>query len=328
MALYIKSIAHHTPEGRLTNADLEKMVDTSDEWIVTRTGISERAIAKKGEGPSDLGVPAAKEALEKAGLDVEKIDAIVVATCTPDTTMPGTSSHIQKALGAKGSMAFDLNAACSGFVYAMEVCEGLLSTGRHEHILLVCAEKFSSVVNYEDRNTCILFGDGAGAMVLSSKPGGAKLCAAYSGGDGSLIELLWRPGGGSRRPLHENLEEGEAFVNMNGKEVFKHAVRGMATSAETTLERAGWTKEDLAWLVPHQANKRLIKAAADRLKLDPEQVVVNIEKYGNMSAASIPVAMSEAQNKFKDGDKIVCLAFGAGFTWGGLALEWETTSPS
>jgi|SaaInlStandDraft_1057018.scaffolds.fasta_scaffold01677_9 3-oxoacyl-[acyl-carrier-protein] synthase III len=328
MALYIKSVAHHTPEGRLTNADLEKMVDTNDEWIVSRTGISERAMAKEGEGAADLALPAAREAMKKAGVEGKDLDAIVVATCTPDTTIPGASSHVQKAVGAGGSMAFDLNAACSGFVYAMEVCEGLLATGRHKTILLVCAEKFSSVVNYKDRNTCILFGDGAGALVLSSEPGGAKLCAAYSGGDGELIELLWRPGGGSKRPLHQGVEPGDEFLQMKGKEVFKHAVRGMATSAETTLERAGWSKEDLAWLIPHQANKRLIQAASDRLKLDQEQVVVNIEKYGNMSAASIPVAMSEAQHKFKDGDKVVCLAFGAGFTWGGLALEWETSSPS
>jgi 3-oxoacyl-[acyl-carrier-protein] synthase-3 len=220
-------------------------------------------------------------------------------------------------------MAFDVNAACSGFVYGMEVVEGLLATGRYENILLACAEKFSSVINYEDRGTCILFGDGAGCLVLSDKPGGAKLVASYSGGDGKLAHLLWRQGGGSKSPAHEIDEREKMFLQMEGKEVFKHAVRGMAMSAEKVLERAGWSKDEVDWLVPHQANMRLIKSAAERLELPLEKVVVNIQKYGNMSAASIPVAMSEGMHKFKKGDKIVCLAFGAGFTWGGLALEWD-----
>lgn len=326
MPLYIKSVAHHLPERRLTNADLEKMVETSDEWIVTRTGISERAIAAKDEGCSDLAIPAARTALQAAGLSAEALDGLVCSTCTPDMTMPGASSLIQSAVGATGATAFDLNAACSGFVYGMEVAEGLLCTGRYDNILLCCAEKFSSVVNYNDRGTCILFGDGAGALVLGSEPGGAKLVAAYSGGDGSLSRLLMREGGGSKLPYHEHDETDKNFVTMDGPEVFKNAVRGMAMSAEKTLERAGWDKSEVDWLVPHQANRRLIKSAADRLDLPMEKVVVNIQNYGNMSAASIPVAMSEAKGQFKPGDKILCLAFGAGFTWGGLALEWGEVS--
>jgi 3-oxoacyl-[acyl-carrier-protein] synthase III len=321
MPLYIKSVAHHVPVRRLSNADLEKMVDTADDWIMTRTGIKERAIAAKGEGASDLALPASLEALRKSGCTVADLDAVVVATCTPDMTMPGASSFLQAALGADCT-AFDVNAACSGFVYGMEVVEGLLATGRYKNILFACAEKFSSTVNYKDRNTCILFGDGAGALVVSSEPVGAKLVAAYSGGDGSLAHLLKRPGGGSRAPFHELTDPNEAFVQMEGKEVFKHAVRGMAMSAEKVLERAGWDKSQVDWLIPHQANLRLIKAAAERLDLPMEKVVINIEKYGNMSAASIPVAMSEGSSRFKKGDRIVCLAFGAGFTWGGLAIEW------
>ena len=320
MSLYIRSLAHHVPPRRLTNKDLETMVDTTDEWITTRTGIRERAMAEKGEGASDLAFPAAQEAMSKLNLDVKELDAIVAATCTPDMTMPGASSHLQAKLGAD-CMAFDVNAACSGFVYGMEVCEGLLATGRYRNVLLACAEKFSSIINYEDRGTCILFGDGAGCLVLSSEPGGAKLVASYAGGDGRLARLLWRQGGGSKTPAKEAAPE-QMFVQMEGQEVFKHAVRGMAMSAEKVLEQAGWSKDEVDWLIPHQANMRLIKSAAERLGLPSEKVVVNIEKYGNMSAASIPVAMSEGMRRFKKGDKIVCLAFGAGFTWGGLALEW------
>lgn len=321
MPLYLKSIAHFLPERRLTNADLEQMVDTSDEWIVTRTGIRERAMAEDGQGASDLALPAAVEAIERAGIVPGDLDALIAATCTPDTTMPGASSHLQSSLGLQG-MAFDVNAACSGFIYGMEVAEGLLASGKHKRILLACAEKFSSMINYKDRNTCILFGDGAGCVVLGSEPGGAEMVASYTGGDGSLTPLLWRKGGGSKWPLSALEDQDESYFQMQGREVFKHAVRGMAMSAERILELAGWSKEEVDWLVPHQANMRLIKSAAERLGLPLERVVVNIEKYGNMSAASIPVAMSEGANRFKPGDKIVCLAFGAGFTWGGLALRW------
>lgn len=299
------------------------MVDTNDEWIVSRTGIRERAIAEKGEGASDLAKHCSFEALRKASLSAKDLDAIVVATCTPDTTLPGAASYLQAHLEASDCMAFDINAACSGFIYGMEVCEGFLATGRYKTILFACTEKFSSLLNYHDRNTCILFGDGAGSLVLNSESGIAKLVAAYSGGDGRLIELLYRPGGGSKFPQHELKNPNDMYLSMEGKEVFKHAVRGMAMSAEKTLERAGWSKEEVNWLVPHQANVRLIKSAADRLGLDMERVIVNIDRYGNTSAASIPLAMSEAQSRFKAGDKILCLAFGAGFTWGGLALEWQ-----
>lgn len=322
MTLYIKSVAHYCPETRLTNKDLEKMVDTNDEWIVTRTGIKERAIAGKGVGASDLGAEASKIALEKSGLAADEIEAVLCATCTPDMSIPGAASLIQHKMGLNQVMSLDLNAACSGFVYSMDVAEGLLQTGRYKNILLSCTEKFSGIVNYEDRGTCILFGDGAGSLVLSSEPGGAKLLALYTGSNGSLSHLLQRPAGGSLVPAHENEQAEDMYLQMEGKEVFKHAVRWMGASAEKTVEMAGWKPEEVDWLIPHQANMRLIKAAAERLNMPMDKVLVNIEKYGNMSAASIPVAMSEFQDKFKKGDKILCVAFGAGFTWGGLALEW------
>lgn len=324
MALYIKSISHYVPPGRLTNEDLSQMVDTNHEWIVTRTGICERAIAEPGVATSDLAYHASVDALAKAGLKADQLEAIICSTCTPDMSMPGSSSFLQSKLKAPEMMTLDVNAACSGFVYGLEVVEGLLATGKYENILFSCSEKFSSTINYKDRSTCILFGDGAGSLIVSSKPGGAKLVATYISGNGNLAHLLHRPGGGSLAPVHEVENNDDLFVQMEGKEVFKHAVRGMGLAAEKTLERAGWKDEDIDWLVPHQANMRLIKSAAERLSIPLEKVLVNIEKYGNMSAASIPVVLSEFQDRFQPGNKILCLAFGAGFTWGGVALEWES----
>ncbi|MBF0196126.1 MAG: ketoacyl-ACP synthase III [Planctomycetes bacterium] len=322
MSLYIKSVGHYTPPRRLSNKDLESMVDTNDEWITSRTGIRERAIADKGVGTADMAYHASVQALEEAGMDAKEMDGIVCATCTPDMTMPGASSHLQRKLGGAEVAAFDVNAACSGFIYGLDVVDGMLASGRYENILLACADKFTSTINYNDRGTCILFGDGAGSLVLSSKPGGPKLSALYTGGNGQLTNLLHRPGGGSLLPFDECEDKDELYVQMIGNQVFKHAVRGMGLSATETLKRAGWDKSEVDWLIPHQANRRLIDAAMDRLGLAPERVVVNIEKYGNMSAASIPVALNEAKGQFKPGDKILCVAFGSGFTWGGAAIEW------
>lgn len=320
--LYLRSVAHYVPPKRLSNEDISKMVDTNDEWIVTRTGIKERAIADKGTGASDLGAKASEQALKNAAMDASEIDAILCATCTPDMTIPGASTFIQRKLGIENVMSLDLNAACSGFVYGMDVAEGLLASGRYKNILLACTEKFSSVVNYKDRSTCILFGDGAGSVILSSEPKGAHLKSIYTGANGNLSHLLHRPAGGSLSPMQEDPQAEDFFIKMEGKEVFKHAVRSMGESVIKSIEAAGWKEGEVDWLIPHQANKRLIKAAADRIGLGEDKVLVNIEKYGNMSAASIPVVMSEFQDRFKKGDKILCVAFGAGFTWGGLALEW------
>jgi 3-oxoacyl-[acyl-carrier-protein] synthase III len=322
MNLYLKSVAHYVPPKRLSNEALSEMVDTNDEWIFSRTGIKERAIAEKGVGASDLGTKASELALSNANMEASDLDAILCATCTPDKTIPGAATLIQHKLGIQGVMALDLNAACSGFIYGMDVAEGLLSSGRYKNILLSSTEKFSSVVNYKDRSTCILFGDGAGSVILSSEPGGAKLKSINTGANGSLSHLLHRPAGGSLNPLQEDPNHEDFFIQMEGKEVFKHAVRSMGDSVIKSIQEAGWSENEIDWLIPHQANKRLIKAAADRIGLDENKVLVNIEKYGNMSAASIPVVMSEFQNRFKKGDKILCVAFGAGFTWGGLALEW------
>ena len=310
------------PPKRLTNEELSSMVDTNDEWIFSRTGIRERAIADKGVGTSDLAAVASKNALLKASMDASELDAILCATCTPDMSIPGSAALIQHKLGVENIMSLDLNAACSGFVYGMDVAEGLLASGRYKNILLASAEKFSSVVNYKDRSTCILFGDGAGSVILSSEPGGAKLKSIYTGANGSLSHLLHRPAGGSAIPMQDQPKHEDLFIQMEGKEVFKHAVRSMGESVVKSIQGAGWNADEVDWLIPHQANKRLIKAAADRIGLDEKKVLVNIEKYGNMSAASIPVVMSEFQDRFKKGDKILCVAFGAGFTWGGLAIEW------
>jgi 3-oxoacyl-[acyl-carrier-protein] synthase-3 len=322
MNLYLKSVAHYVPPKRLTNEELSSMVDTNDEWIFSRTGIRERAIADKGVGTSDLAAVASKNALLKASMDASELDAILCATCTPDMSIPGSAALIQHKLGVENIMSLDLNAACSGFVYGMDVAEGLLASGRYKNILLASAEKFSSVVNYKDRSTCILFGDGAGSVILSSEPGGAKLKSIYTGANGSLSHLLHRPAGGSAIPMQDQPKHEDLFIQMEGKEVFKHAVRSMGESVVKSIQGAGWNADEVDWLIPHQANKRLIKAAADRIGLDEKKVLVNIEKYGNMSAASIPVVMSEFQDRFKKGDKILCVAFGAGFTWGGLAIEW------
>ncbi|MBF0243693.1 MAG: ketoacyl-ACP synthase III [Planctomycetes bacterium] len=322
MTTFIKGVSHFTPDTVLTNADLETMVDTTDEWIVTRTGIRSRTIARDGLEVSDMACRASEKALRMAGMGPKELDGILVATCTPDMTMPGASSLLQHKLGAGEILAMDLNAACSGFVYGMDAADGLLSSGRYTHVLLACSEKFSSILNYKDRSTCILFGDGAGSLILSRESGFARIASIYTGGNGALANLLKRPAGGSAVPPHHCNRPEDLFVQMEGGEVFKHAVRGFNASAEKTLARAGWAFSDVDWLVPHQANQRLIQSAVDRLGIDPSRVVVNIGKYGNMSAASIPVAMSEAMHKFRPGDKVLCLAFGAGFTWGGVAIEW------
>lgn len=320
MSLHIKGLAHYVPPRILDNRELEGMVETSDEWIMTRTGIRERRIAD--EDTSEMAAKASVGALRAAGMEASEMEMAVVATCTPDMTMPGAASILQSRLGMNGAPALDLNAACSGFVYAMDVCEGLLSTGRYRNILLSCAERFSSMVNYRDRSTCILFGDAAGSLVLSSEPGGHLMKAAYCGGNGSLAHLLRRPAGGSSAPPQGGPAEDALFVQMDGSEVFKHAVRSMDLAAERTLERAGWKDHEVDWLIPHQANLRLMESLRRRLSLPKEKVVVNIEKYGNTSAASIPLAMSEFQHRFRPGDKLLCVAFGAGFTWGGVAIEW------
>lgn len=317
----------YVPERRLTNADLEKMVDTTDEWIIARTGIKERRIAAPDEFTSHMGTKAAERALESAGVSAEEIDLIIVSTITPDTFTPSTSCYIQNNIGARNAAAFDISAACCGFVYAMKTAVQYIGTGQIKTALIIAAEKLSTVVNWEDRSTCILFGDGAGAAVLqlADKEGDGAILATEIGADGRLHDLIQIPGGGSAKPItSENAHERLASLAMRGNEVFKHAVTRMKESAEAVIARAGLTSQDIALVVPHQANLRIINAVAQRLDIDEDKVFINIEKYGNTSAAAIAIAFDEArrEGRFKKGDNVILVTFGAGLTWAAAAVRW------
>ncbi|MEX1386297.1 beta-ketoacyl-ACP synthase III [Hydrogenibacillus schlegelii] len=314
----------YVPEKVLTNLDLEKMVDTSDEWIRVRTGIRERRIAAPEQATSDLAYPAALRALEAAGVAPEELDLIIVATITPDTAFPSTANLLQDRLGARRAAAFDLAAACSGFIYAVATAAQFIESGAYRFVLVVGAETLSRIVDWEDRSTAVLFGDGAGAVVMGPVVSGG-LQAFTLGSDGSGGCLLELPAGGSRRPAsHETVDQRLHFLKMNGREVFKFAVRIMDEASEAVLVKAGLRKEALDFLVPHQANLRIIESARERLGLPPEKVIVNLDRYGNMSTASIPVALDEAvrSGRIRPGDKVLMVGFGAGLTWGAAIVEW------
>jgi 3-oxoacyl-[acyl-carrier-protein] synthase III len=316
----------YLPERILTNDELSRMVDTSDEWIHTRTGIRERRIAADGEFTSHMATKASLKALEQAGMTPEEIDLIVVATITPDTPTPATACYVQQQLGAMNAVAFDISAACSGFLYAMKICKRLISDGAFQNALIIGAEKLSTVTNWEDRATCVLFGDGAGAAVLRrAEAGEGSIVATEMGTDGNLTHLLEIPGGGSASPITaENINLHTHTLTMQGKEVFKIAVNRMKEAAEKVIERAGWKAEHIACVIPHQANLRIIDAIADRLAVPNERVFVNLDKYGNTSAAAVAIALDEANRSgaFKRGDHIVLVVFGAGLTWAAAAIRW------
>jgi 3-oxoacyl-[acyl-carrier-protein] synthase-3 len=315
----------YVPDKVITNKDLEKIVDTSDEWIITRTGIRERRIAAESQATSDLGTIAAQRALEDAGITAEEVDLILVATVTPDMSFPSTACLIQNNLKAANAAAFDLEAACSGFLYALTVANQFIATGFYKNVLVIGAECLSRFTNWKDRNTCILFGDGAGAVVMGRVEEGYGVLSQYLGADGSGGELLTLRGGGSRTPASlTSIEENAHYIHMDGSEVFKFAVRIMVTAAEEAIKRAGMTKEDLDYLVPHQANIRIIDGAAKRLNLGTDKVWVNLDKYGNMSGASIPVALDEAvrSGSIKKGDNICMVGFGGGLTWASCMVKW------
>ncbi len=322
----IAGTGSYVPEKVLTNADLATLVDTSDEWIVTRTGIKERRIAAEGEFTSHMATKAAERALEQAGLTAAEVELIIVATITPDTLTPATACYVQQRLGASKAVAFDISAACSGFLYAMKLAKRLISDGAFQNALIIGAEKLSAFVNWQDRSTCVLFGDGAGAAVLrKAKPGEGSIIATEMGTDGNLTHLLNIPGGGSACPITiDNAGAHLATLAMLGKEVFKHAVNRMKEAAETVIERAGLQPEDIACVIPHQANLRIIDAIADRLSVPKERVFVNLHKYGNTSAAAVAIALDEANRNgaFKRGDHIVLVVFGAGLTWAAAAVKW------
>jgi len=319
------------PETVLTNEDLSKIVDTNDQWIRERTGIHERRIAKDGQTTSSLGVEAALEALKVANVRPTDLDLIICSTSTPDYIFPATACMIQDQIGATRAGAFDLLAACSGFIYATNMAAQAIRSGSVRSALVVGAETLSRFVNWKDRNTCILFGDGAGAFVLQASeiPGGVYSAVMHS--DGSGGDLLTLPGGGSVHPATEaTVHEGKHFIEMDGKEVFRFATRVMAQATTEALEAAGLTLDQIQWIVPHQANIRIIEAAARGLKQPMDRFIVNLERYGNTSTASIPIATVEAvqKGKIKNGDKLVMVGFGAGLTWGALTAEWTGPLPS
>ena len=320
----ILGLGCYLPPKKLTNSDIEKIVDTTNEWIVTRTGIKERRIAPKEVAASDLGVEASKIAIENAGLKPEDIDLIITATITPDMAFPATACIIQDKIGAKNSAAFDINAACSGFVFGIVMAQQFVNTGTYNHILVVGTEKLTSIVDWTDRSTCILFGDGAGACVVG-KSNDRRIVSSFLGADGSGGHLLSMPAGGSRLPATEDTVKAKLhFLKMEGNEVFKIAVRIMVKAADKAIKKVGLEPSDIKLFIPHQANIRILMAVAKRLGVSEEKIFMNIEKYGNMSAASTAVALAEAsqQGKLKKGDNVVLVAFGGGLTYGAVVIKW------
>lgn len=316
------------PARILNNHDLEKIVDTSDEWITSRTGIKERRIAAEGENTSDLAAAAARNAMTMAGITATDLDLIIVATVTPDMFFPSTACIVQKKIGAKNAVCFDISAACSGFLFALQTARHFLNGGPRKTALVIGAEKLSALINWKDRNTCVLFGDGAGAVVLRAgeKDGKShRVLSSVMGSDGNLADLLRVPGGGTAMPVTpENVGSRPNTIHMEGRETFKHAVTRMSQACEEALAQASLTKEDVSLVIPHQANARIITAIADRLGVPHEKTFINVDKYGNTSAATIPVALDEAQRsgRIKKGDVLLLVAFGGGFTWASAVVEW------
>lgn len=323
----IAGTGSYVPEKVLTNYDLEKMVDTSDEWIVSRTGIKERRIAAEGEFTSHMAVHAGRKALDQAGIRGEDLDLIIVATITPDTLTPATACYVQVSLDAYRAVAFDISAACSGFLYALEFARVAIAAGTFRNALIIGAEKLSAFVNWTDRNTCVLFGDGAGAAVLTVQDennSSGRILSTHLGTDGKLARILNIPGGGSACPITlENAGQSLAALSMQGREVFKCAVNAMRQAAEIAIEKAGLTSSDINLVIPHQANLRIIDAVIDRLGIDRSRVFINLDKYGNTSAAAIAIALDEAISggKAEPGDSILLVAFGAGLTWASAVIE-------
>jgi len=321
----IVAVGSYVPARVLTNRDLEKMIDTPDEWIASRTGIRERRIAAKHEYTSDLASKAALTAMARAHVTPEQIDLIIVATVTPDMPFPSTACVVQRKIGAARAAAFDIEAACSGFIFALEIGRHFIMAHTADTVLVIGAEKLSSIVNWTDRNTCVLFGDGAGAAILRNRPNAHGLLTTCMGSDGNKTDLLCLPGGGSQcPPTVHSLAAGMHFLRMNGKETFKNAVTAMHMAATEALRRCETDISQIKCVIPHQANRRIIDAVAARLGATPEQVFTNVEKYGNTSAASVAIALDEAvqEGRIQKGDLILLIAFGAGLTWAAAVIEW------
>src|SRR2546425_8453634 len=321
----IAGVGSYVPVRVLTNAELEKTVDTSDEWITSRTGIKERRLAASDEFTSDLATKAALRAMQAAGVTAEQIDLIITATITPDMPFPSTSCLVQRKIGARRAAAFDVEAACSGFIYGLEVAQQFIMSRTYDTVLVIGAEKLSSIVDWEDRNTCVLFGDGAGAAVLQNRPNAPGLLTAVMCSDGEKSDLLCMPGGGSRCPATaQSVSSRQHYLRMEGKETFKNAVQAMQTAAEESMRRCEIDITRIKCIIPHQANRRIIDAVGERLGAKPEQLFINLHKYGNTSAASVAIALDEAvsSGRLHRGDLILLVVFGAGLTWGAAVIEW------
>jgi 3-oxoacyl-[acyl-carrier-protein] synthase-3 len=321
----IAAVGSYVPERVMTNAELEKIVDTTDEWITTRTGIKERRLAADNEFTSDMAARAAQRAMDKAGITADQIDLIIVATITPDMLFPSTAALVQSKIGARNAAAFDIEAACSGFIYALEIGQQFIMSRTYETVLIIGAERLSSIVNWKDRNTCVLFGDGAGAAILQHRPDAHGLLTACMGADGDKAMLLCMPGGGSRIPATtDSVEAGLHHLQMDGKETFKNAVSAMMSAANEALQRCEIDISQIKLVIPHQANSRIINAVGERLGVKPDQVFVNLDKYGNTSAASVAIALDEAvdQGRLQRGDLALLVVFGAGLTWAAAVIEW------
>ncbi len=320
----ITAVHGYAPDYVLTNEELSQMVETNDEWITTRTGIKERRILKgEGLGSSDLAVPAVNALLKKRGIGADEIDLIIFCTTTPDMPFPATANLFAHKIGAVNAWGFDLQAACSGFVFGLATGAQFIETGKHKKVLVVGADKMSSIVDYQDRATCIIFGDGCGAALLEPNYEGLGVIDSIMKSDGAGIPFLHMKAGGSVKPAsHETIDAREHYAYQEGKSVFKFAVTNMADVSAEIMERNNLTGEDVAWLVPHQANKRIIDATASRMNISEDKVIINIERYGNTTNATIPLCLWEWEDKFKKGDNLILAAFGGGFTWGSLYLKW------
>src|SRR5213075_131367 len=315
----------YVPEKILTNADLSRIVDTSDDWITTRTGIKERRIAAKDENTSDMATKAALKALEQGKIKPEEVDLILVATATPDMLFPATACFVQKKIGAKNAACLDISAACAGFLFGIEIAQQFITSHTYDTVLVIGAEKLTSITNWTDRYTCVLFGDGAGAAVLRHRGSAHGVISTHIGSDGQYSDILFMPGGGSRCPItRDNVDLNLATIHMTGKEVYKQAVTAMLNAAKKALEQAGLSIEDIACVIPHQANVRIIEAIADRLRIPLDRFYVNLDRYGNTSAAAVAIALDEANRsgRIKPGDYILMVVFGGGLTWASTIIEW------
>lgn len=323
----ITGVHGYLPEKILSNKDLEKMVDTSDEWIVSRTGIKTRHLLEDGKGTSDMGAEAVKSLLKKKGIAPEEIDLLICATVTPDFPFPATANIISDKVGLVNAWSFDINAACSGFIYALITGSQFIETGKYKKVIVIGADKMSSIIDYEDRSTCIIFGDGGGAVLLEPNEEGFGVIDSVLHSDGDGRKYLHMPGGGSVNPASKKTVENKMhYVQQDGQPVFKAAVKNMADVSVHIMEKNNLTADDVSWLVPHQANLRIIDATANRMGLSKEKVMINIQKYGNTTAGTLPLCLWDWESQLKKGDNIILSAFGGGFTWGAIYLKWAYNS--